>query len=1099
MAKDNKFKTIFQSLDKAISGGWNETTAKSTNKVNSYNLDSNNDIVYRTNNKADLERKKLELQQQKLITSAWRKANAELSLESLAGLTNVKIMYRDADLMDAYPEIGAALDIVAEEACLRGNTHIKLLNGQEYTIQELHEMGLNNFWVYSVDSNGNCQPALVEKVVCNGVKKIVELELDDGSIIECTDNHLWMTSDGKWVRTDKLKPNDSLMSIYDKINYLGYEKIKSTIEPKFRLTHQIVAENVLHDDKLKLSEKNIPFQKIVIHHKSFNKLNNEPSQLQYMFWNDHQKLHVDLNRERWNNPEYVCKMKKIFSETNKKTWSEKRESIINKIKDVWVERKKTLTKNEFKTIYGRKGEQNGMYGVHRYGESNPNFNKAKLHYNDIDEQEYIKYVLTLKGDYRNTIAKHFNLTKKSVENFNTYLCTKYSINKISELKYRLIDNYSIDAIKKIVREGITQKCTVAKKLNICPFNIDACCRVNGYKNWEDVVEHAYNHKIIKVNFTNKHDYVYDLLNSSVNNCFAIKCNSGQIISHNCTLNDKNKMVNVSSSSDRIKNAVEDLLVNRLDIHVTLPMICRAMCKYGNNFQLLNINENKGVMGWRQLPVYEVERYENGLDNPYAYATGNVTTENDETKFVWLGKNEQNPYRNWQVGHFRLLTDSLYLPYGVSYLNKSRRHWRMLALMEDMMLIYRLERSIERRVFKIYVGNIDDDDVEAYVNDIANNFKRSTLVDPQTGQLDLRRNILACDQDFFIPVRSEDAPNPIDTLGAAQNLTAMDDIKYVQNKILAGLRIPKTFLNFEEATGDGKNLALMDIRFTRTINRIQQALLMELNKIVTIHLFILGFTDDLTNFTLSMNNPSSQADMLEIENLQKKINTVKEAVTDPGNGIPIMSMRRALKSIMHWDDSEIIENLNEIRLEKALSAELEKTSQIIKRTGQFDQVDRIYGEPGAQYQEGGEGGPEGGDAGGGGSFGGGGGFGDSLGGDIDSLGDGGEEPEGEIGGEEGQTTVDNALNDENTSQGDNAEPLPSNESIVGKLNKKLILEHATIKNKYEKKCDYYTNIYMKKLRDSQIKREERIPLLDKAFLVNEEIDSMVNKLSKYLND
>ena len=136
---------------------------------------------------------------------------------------------------------------------------------------------------------------------------------------------------------------------------------------------------------------------------------------------------------------------------------------------------------------------------------------------------------------------------------------------------------------------------------------------------------------------------------------------------------------------------------------------------------------------------------------------------------------------------------------------------MLSLMEDMMLIYRLERSIERRVYKIFVGAIDDADVGAYVEQIANEFKRTPIIDPVTGQLDLRKNILGIDQDIFLPVRSEDAPTPIDTLSAGQNITALDDIKFIQNKVLTALRIPKTFLNFEEAAGDGKNLALMDVR------------------------------------------------------------------------------------------------------------------------------------------------------------------------------------------------------------------------------------------------------------------------------------------------
>ena len=155
---------------------------------------------------------------------------------------------------------------------------------------------------------------------------------------------------------------------------------------------------------------------------------------------------------------------------------------------------------------------------------------------------------------------------------------------------------------------------------------------------------------------------------------------------------------------------------------------------------------------------------------------------------------------------------------------------MLSLMEDMMLIYRLERSVERRVYKIFVGAIDDADVGAYVEQIANEFKRTPIIDPMTGQLDLRKNILGIDQDLFIPVRDQNAATPIDTLSAGQNMTALDYIKFVQNKVLTALRIPKSFLNFEETAGDGKNLALMDIRFTRTVNRIQQAFLMELTKV-----------------------------------------------------------------------------------------------------------------------------------------------------------------------------------------------------------------------------------------------------------------------------
>ena len=541
----------------------------------------------------------------------------------------------------------------------------------------------------------------------------------------------------------------------------------------------------------------------------------------------------------------------------------------------------------------------------------------------------------------------------------------------------------------------------------------------------------------------------------------------------CINNSKNQLLNIYSSSDRIKNVLEELFINRLDIQVTAPMLIRGMCKYGNQFMLLNINNKLGVTGWRQLPVYSMERLENGVSNPYSSINNSSENSEDDmkTKFVWVGENNsQVPFRNWQIAHFRLLTDSLYLPYGMSYLHKARRHWRMLSLMEDMMLIYRLERSIERRVYKIYVGAIDDADVQSYVQEIANNFKRTPIIDPMTGQVDLRKNLLSVDQDIFIPVRDQNAPTPIDTLAAAQNLTAMDDIKFVQNKLFTALGIPKTFLNYEEGAGDGKNLALMDIRFTRRVNRIQQAFLMEMTKVATIHLYLLGFHDELTNFSLSMNNPSTQAEQLEIENIQKKIGAMRDAVADPGNGIPIMSATRALKEIMKWSDKDIQSNLEEIRLEKALAAELEKTTQIIKKTGLFDNVDRIYGEPGAEYQdqqpqEGG------GDDMGGPPMGGGGGLMDmggdmpmddnGMGEEVDALGDVGADENGEIAGAEGEIPMESKRN--------KGSLLTEN----GKINTNFFLKEAQTKNKA---------VF------------ERMPILDKALIINEEFDRMIKSLN-----
>ena len=554
----------------------------------------------------------------------------------------------------------------------------------------------------------------------------------------------------------------------------------------------------------------------------------------------------------------------------------------------------------------------------------------------------------------------------------------------------------------------------------------------------------------------------------------------------CMIGSSGRMLNITSKSDRIKAILEDLFYNRLDLHVMLPMVVKDTAKYGNEFMMLNINAEDGVTGWRRLPVYEMQRLENGITNPYM-AVGSITQVGeihpDETKFMWVGKSVNIPYQNWQVAHFRLINDSTFLPYGCSWLHKARRSWRMLTMMEDMMLIYRLERSVERRVFKIYTGAIDDKDVPAYMQQVANQFKRTPIIDPQTGQIDLRKNFASVDSDFFIPFRSEETASKIEPLGSVQNPTAMDDIEYVRQHLLAALRVPKAFLNFTDpAQNKGQNLSIMDVRFSRMINRVQQSILMELNKIAMIHLLILGFTDEVTNFTLTMNNPSSQIEMQELDALAKRVQTAQTLLADPGNGIQIYSYHKVLKDVLHMSDSEIADNLNEIRLEHALAAELQLTSQVITKTGIFDPTDRIYGDPQAKYDysamEEGEGGPGGGMGGGpvgGGDM--------DMGGGIDDLGG----PEGgDIGGEEETMDMDSAP------AADAGEPVSEARKKKGEIIRE-ILERGKPKNSF-------FDQYMKKITESEDSEDTslgRVDVVNENLLINEELTSVAKKLDVFL--
>ena len=530
-----------------------------------------------------------------------------------------------------------------------------------------------------------------------------------------------------------------------------------------------------------------------------------------------------------------------------------------------------------------------------------------------------------------------------------------------------------------------------------------------------------------------------------------------------TPNGEGRILNIFSESKRVRRILQDLFFNRLDIHTNLPMWVRNTCKYGDNFLYLSIDSENGVQSVKQLPNIEITRKEND-----GFGENSAVESEDKfnpVKFVWGQKDME--FNAWQVAHFRLLGDDRRLPYGTSILEKARRIWKQLLLSEDAMLIYRVTRAPERRIFKIFVGNIDEKDVPAYVNKIADNFKRSPVIDQQTGQIDTRYNQMAQDQDYFVPVRDQNAPSPIDTLPGATNLSEIADIQFLQKKLFTALRVPKPFLGFEEVTGEGKNLALQDIRFSRTINRVQQAIIQELNKIAIIHLYILGLEDELENFTLSLNNPSTQAEMLKIEQTQLKVTLYKDAVSDAGNGFGAYSMTRAKRDILGMSEEEIRNDLEQQRMEKAAAAEMEQTSTVIKKTGIFDRVDTLYGEPGGGEESADAGGDMGGDTGGdmGGDFGGGGGsdFGADLAGGMESAAD------TEAGGEAATAEAGAAV--ESTDKKEN-----------------LLLEQKELLDKKTKK---YQKLYFKRLMES-LDRDDKVYNVD-------DIDDEVNTLNSKIEE
>lgn len=578
-----------------------------------------------------------------------------------------------------------------------------------------------------------------------------------------------------------------------------------------------------------------------------------------------------------------------------------------------------------------------------------------------------------------------------------------------------------------------------------------------------------------------------------------------LMEESTTIGENGKMLNIYSNNDRISKNLEELFYDTLNINTNLPFWTRNLVKYGNNFVHILGEKKKGIIASKQLVNYEMDRIER------------IVNGRNEVRFQQ--KETQDKYNQFEMIHFRLLTDDKYIPYGTSVLSKVRRVVRQLILAEDAMLTYRIVRAGEKKIFKIDVGNIDEDDVENYLDKVSSRFKKQQQVYPNDGQIDYRFNILGNDEDYFIPVRNSNVQTGIDTLPGAclaldtkielldgrslelneiikeyeegkklwsysinpedgevvpgkitwagvtrkdtevvrlvlsngfsltvtpdhkfptkyegikqakdlkgdylwefvkmtdddktlifdhksdkfiskrelvqknivdhsvyvvdvieesenidtgtitidgheeyhdyhnfaltcgvftqnSNLNDINDISYLRDNLFTGIGIPKPFLGFQDSSGDGKNMAQMDIRFAKKINRIQQALIQELNKMAIIHLHLLGFgKDDLSNFTLSLTNPSTQEELLKMELLREKSQVYNDLTRIEG-GVAPFSHTRAKRIIFSMSDKDIVEDFKMQRMERTLAQELTDTPIVIKKTGLFDDVDQIYGD------------------------------------------------------------------------------------------------------------------------------------------------------------
>lgn len=454
----------------------------------------------------------------------------------------------------------------------------------------------------------------------------------------------------------------------------------------------------------------------------------------------------------------------------------------------------------------------------------------------------------------------------------------------------------------------------------------------------------------------------------------------------CSSDAKGKMLHIFSEDHKKLEILQNLFYNKLNIEFNARLWARNTAKYGDTFLYLDISPEMGVINCFPVPVNEIEREENyDKNDPFAF------------RFKWHTLNKV--VEDWEMVHMRLLGNDLFLPYGSSLIEPARRIWRQLVLIEDAMLVYRITRAPERRIFYIDIGNIPPDEVDAYIEEQNRKLRMNQVIDSTSSKVDVRYNPMSISEDYVIPVRGSESGTKIDTLAGGQNTAAVEDVAYIQKKLISALKVPAAYLGYNDMLGSKATLAQMDIRFSRTVNMLQKTMVAELNKIAIIELYCHGYSEeDLTDFNLSFTNPSAIA-------VQQKLE-IWRAKFEIAGSVPegFASKKFVRKEIWDLTDEQINE-LDEDRLkEKMADAMIENATGI------------------EQESAGGGGG-----GGGGSLLGGGGGDldigGEELGGE--DMGDIGEVPE-DLGGGEEEVATSGEENAEDDHDEDEKELLTSSD-------------------------------------------------------------------------
>ena len=683
------------------------------------------------------------------------------------------------------------------------------------------------FIVYAYNHNeGRVVPVLAHHPRSSGVKNTVKVTFDDGTYLICTPDHPCMMRDGAYADAGELKENDSMMPFYRKNNKIGYPIINTMYNgSKWITEHKLIVE---WDTGNKIEKGNI------IHHKDFNKFNNNPDNLSVMDAKEHAQYHCDLNSKNklgvpnpkqtqhmlLNNP---CKRDDITFEKIRVV-AEENNYCLGSLREHFNTNSETIKKRlyehgyftwidfvlKFKNSIETQAEKI-KYNV-----------RKSISYQDIIDNIYkccskhelaailgcsiqsINRRLNANGyTWTEFIKKYPRKDRRYVSGKNGY--TNSSWNNVGKDNPMFDHEITFDKITEAYEDNMSVWDLVSK-LNSTYYKVLKRIKMEGFSNFMEWSDSFNNHKVVSVKPYGKCE-VGDLTVDGYEN-FATET----IIVHNSrysdfsemeyypelnaalnlfadesiTYDERGNVLKIITENDKIKSLLETLFYDTLNVEFNAWSWVRSLCKWGDFFLLNMVDPEYGVVGVLPIPVQEVER-EEGYDPSSPMAV----------RYRWATQNKI--LNNWQITHFRLLGNDTFAPYGTSVLEGARRIYRQLTLLEDAVMVYRIVRSPERRVFKIDVGNIAPDEVPAFMEKIESQIKRDQVVDSSSGRIDLRYNAMSVENDYFIPVRG-DMSSEIETLAGGVYTGDVSDIEYFQKKLFAALQIPRAYLGFEDSIG-----------------------------------------------------------------------------------------------------------------------------------------------------------------------------------------------------------------------------------------------------------------------------------------------------------